>query len=239
MHPFNGGTCNITVNVGATLSLAANSPTTPGVFNGGTGDAAACTTSTCTFTVTGNSSITTTFNQGTYPSVTVGLAGTGKGEVGMNAGRCQNFEIGFSACTQFYAAGSVVTLQGRSLNANNFIGYSAGAGDAAGCGFANSFTFTLGANSASVTASFAALQSIAVSPANATIDVGQFQNYLATGTFTSGPTRPLTGTNSIWNSRQNLPSARFGNAVVTLNGRIYSIGGTAFGGPVLANVDEY
>lgn len=234
---FNGGTCTFTVTNGTTITLAANSPTTPGTFNSGTGDAAGCGTSTCTFTINNDSSITATFNQGSYPSVTVALAGTGKGDVGMNAGRCQNFEVGFSACTQFYAPGSVVTLQGRSVVANNFTGYTNGSGDAAGCS-STPCSFTLNGN-ATVTANFAALSFISVTPPTATIDINQQQPYSAIGTFTNGSTRPLSGTNSLWSQRQNLLSARFGNAAVTLNGRIYSLGGTPFGGPPMANVDEY
>jgi hypothetical protein len=236
-NPFGGGTCTFTIANGTTVTLANNSPTTPGVFHSGTADAAACATSTCTFTINNDSTITSTFNAGSYPSVTVALAGTGKGEVGMNAGRCQNLEVGFSACTQFYAPGSVVTLQGRFVAANNFAGFTGGTGDAAACS-TSPCSFTLGGN-ATVTANFAALSFISMNPPTATIDINQQQPYTATGTFTNGSTRPLSGTNAIWNQRQNLPSARFGNAVVTLNGRIYSVGGTPFGGPPMANVDEY
>ena len=106
-----GNTCTFTIANGTQLSLGANSPSTPGIFSAGTGDAAACApTSTCKFTMNGDSSIVASFNPGTYPYVQIVLAGDGKGEVSTNNSQCQNFELGYSGCTSYYGAGSEVTL---------------------------------------------------------------------------------------------------------------------------------
>ena len=77
-----GNTCTFTIANGTQLSLGANSPSTPGIFSAGTGDAAACApTSTCKFTLNSDSSLVASFNPGTYPYVQIVLAGDGKGEV--------------------------------------------------------------------------------------------------------------------------------------------------------------
>src|SRR5215210_3681621 len=52
------GSCTFTYPAGTALRLTANSPSTPGVFNNGTGDAASCATSTCNITLNADSSIT-------------------------------------------------------------------------------------------------------------------------------------------------------------------------------------
>ena len=56
-----GGTCTFTYPAGSVLRLASNSANVPGVFNGGTGDAAACATSTCNITLNNDSSIIASF----------------------------------------------------------------------------------------------------------------------------------------------------------------------------------
>ena len=101
-NPANGGTCVFTIANGTEIRLAANSPATPGVFSAGTGDAAVCgPTSTCKFILSTDSSIVATFNAGSYPSLQIILAGDGKGEVSPDNNRCQNFELGYSACTTY------------------------------------------------------------------------------------------------------------------------------------------
>jgi hypothetical protein len=56
-------TCTYTVATGTTIKLAADSPSTPGLFNSGTGEAAACApTSTCTFVIQNDSSLVATFS---------------------------------------------------------------------------------------------------------------------------------------------------------------------------------
>ena len=135
-----GGTCVFTYPVNTPLRMTANSPSTPGAFHDGTGDTAACpVTSTCNFTLTTNSTITATFGgYGPYPSLTINLLGDGKGNVGTDNNQCQNFELGFSACTTYYVAGSEVKLQGRSLPGNIFEKFSNGTVNAVNCGAANS-----------------------------------------------------------------------------------------------------
>jgi hypothetical protein len=133
--PQGGGTCEFAnIQSGTEVRLAANSPTTPGLFTSVTGSAAACAlgTSTCTFVVTENTSATLAFNAGAYPSVTVTFPGA-PGEVGVDNNRCQNFDPGYSACTTYYGSGSVVTLQARAPDSTAFAFFQNGTGDAGGC----------------------------------------------------------------------------------------------------------
>ena len=236
-NPSGGGTCVFTIAVGTEVRIAANSPSTPGVFSGGTGDAAACgPTSTCRFTISGDSSIVATFNAGVYPSVQITLAGDGKGEVGSNNNRCQNFELDSSACTVYYAAGSEVTLEGRSLPGNIFTSFSAGTGGAAACA-ATPCVFTLAATSA-VTASFAALASVSVQPATATINAGQTQGYGATGTFSNSATRPLVSGIGRWRTNSAMLTPRYGASAGALGQRVFVVGGATVAAP-LAVVEAY
>jgi len=184
-----GETCTFTIASGTYIYLAANSPSTPGIFSSGTGDAAACATSTCNFTLNGDSSIVASFDPGIYPYVQVVLAGDGKGEVSFNNSQCQNFELGYSGCVTYYGAGSEVTLAARAPG-TFFMGFSEGTADASACGTTTPCVFTLTTTSA-VTASFAALTSVAVLPSTATINVGQMQAFTASGTFTNGASRSL------------------------------------------------
>jgi hypothetical protein len=209
------------------LRVAANSPATPGIFSGGTGDAASCATSTCNFTLNTDSSITATFSAGNaafFRSIVIGLQGDGKGEVGTDNSRCQNFELGYSACTIYYAVGSEVILQGRSVPGSIFVTFSGGTVDAGGCVSAAPCVFTLNNNS-SVNASFAALTSIAVQPNASTINVGQTRTYTPTGTFSNGATRSLSGQTSFWSTRTPMSVARFSLAAGVVGDRLYAIGG--------------
>ncbi|HUE86192.1 MAG TPA: kelch repeat-containing protein [Vicinamibacterales bacterium] len=226
-----GETCTFTIANGTHIFLAANSPSTPGIFSSGTGDAAACATSTCNFTLNGDSSIVTSFNPGTYPYVQVVLAGDGKGEVSFNNTQCQNFELGYSGCKTYYGAGSEVTLAARAPG-TFFMGFSAGTADASACGTTTPCVFTLTTNSA-VTASFAALTSVAVLPSAATINVGQMQAFTASGTFTNGASRSLLSGTGLWKGEAPMSSPRFGVAAGVLDQRVYVVGGVA-GGPLSA-----
>ena len=225
-NPGGGGTCNFTIANGTQVVLSANSPSTPGIFSAGTGDAAACgPTSTCKFTINGDSSIVVSFNAGSYPSIQILLTGDGKGEVGNNNNRCQNFELGFTACTSYYAAGSEVTLEGRSVPGNLFTGFSAGTANASGCA-TTPCVFTLMGNS-TVSAGFAALTSVTVTPSAPTITAGQAQNFTATGTFSNSATRSLFAGTGLWGPGSAMSSARFGAAAGVLNQRVYVVGGGA------------
>ncbi len=156
--------------------------------------------------------------------------------MGNNSNQCQNFELGFSGCTTYYGAGSEVTLQGRSVPGNLFTGFSAGTADASACGATSPCVFTLMTNS-TVTASFAALTSVAVQPAAPTINVGQIQNFTATGTFSNSATRSLLSATGLWSTGASMSSPRFGVAAGVLNQRVYVVGGGA-GGP-LDKVEAY
>ena len=113
-NPANGGTCTFTIANGTQITLAANSPATPGIFSAGTGDAAACgPTSTCKFTLTTDSSIVASFNAGSVSlHFKSSWLATAKVKSSPNNNRCQNFELGYSACTTYFAVGSEVTMQG-------------------------------------------------------------------------------------------------------------------------------
>ncbi|HMB81802.1 MAG TPA: hypothetical protein VKI43_17120, partial [Vicinamibacterales bacterium] len=127
-----GGTCVFDYPAGTFLRVSADAPNTPGFFSDGTGDAAACATSTCSFVINQDSFIKATFGivPGPYASITMVLGGAGKGAVRTDNDTCQNWELNFSACTIYYAPGSLVTLEGDSVAGNIFDGFSGAAGDA-------------------------------------------------------------------------------------------------------------
>ena len=221
-----GGTCTFTYAAGTPLRLTANSPNTPGIFNSGTGDAELCATSTCTFTIHGDSSIIATFAAGDFRSIQIDLGGDGKGNVGTDNSQCQNFELGSNVCTSFYGAGSVVTLEGRSVPGNIFEGFSGGTADAAGCGPATPCVFTLNVNS-SIDASFSALTSVAVQNSAPTINVGQTTSFPVVGTFANSATRPLFGGSGFWRTVRPMTAARFVLGVGVVNNLLYAVGGVS------------
>ena len=156
-------TCVFTIAPGTVFRLSANSPATPGIFHDGTIDAAACATSTCNLTINNDSFIRATFGGlGPYVSLQIALGGDGKGEVGADNNRCQNFELGFSACTVYYGPGSEVKLEGRSMPGNIFVNFAGGTLGAAGCA-ATPCVFILN-DPTSVSANFARMTSLAVQP---------------------------------------------------------------------------
>ena len=140
-----GGTCVFTYPAGTALRITSNSPNIPGVFNGGTGDTASCATSTCNFTLNNDSAIFATFSVagGPFSSIVIGLGGVGKGTIYTDNSTCQNFELGYSACTVFYAKGSEVIFQAVSVPGGIFETFSGGTGGAAACGTAATCTFML------------------------------------------------------------------------------------------------
>jgi hypothetical protein len=219
-----GGTCTFTYAAGTPLRLSANSPNTPGIFHDGTGDAASCATSTCTFVINGDSSIIATFAAGDFRSIQIDLLGDGKGNVGTNNSQCQNFELDSNVCTSYYGVGSVVTLEGRSVPGNIFEGFSGGTADAVGCG-STPCVFTLNVNS-SIDASFAALTSVAVTPSSASANVGGLSpNFTAVGTFTNSATRSVSGLNESWRTKRPMSAPRFSLAAGVVNNRLYAVGG--------------
>ena len=227
---FDGGTCVFTYPAGTPLRLMANSPSTPGIFNGGTGDAGDCATSVCEFTLNQDSSIFATFDAdgGPYPSLTINLidstGGNGKGNVGTDNNQCQNFELGFSACTTYYGAGSAVVMQGRNMPGNIFGGFSGGTVDAAGCTGTANCSFTLTADS-SVNASFSALRSVAVAPSARTINVSSNTSFSAVAAFTNGMSRNGSGGSTLWQSHVPMDHPRFSLAAAVVNNLLYAFGG--------------
>lgn len=221
------GTCVFTYPVNTPLRIAANSPNPdPGFLHGGTGDAAACTNSTCNIVLTTDSAITATFDasQGPIASIQTTLLGDGKGNVGTDNGQCQNFELGYTFCTTYYAAGSEVKLQGRSMPGNIFANFSGGVGDTAVCGADSTCLFTATTNS-SVSATFSALSTVAITPSAATTNVGNNQFFSARATFTNGMTRFGFNGNTPWQGHVSMDAARFSLAAAVVNDRLYAIGG--------------
>ncbi len=217
------GTCVYQVAAGTQVRIVANSPGIPGVISGGTGDAAACGTSICSFTMNNNSSLNVNFNPGAFPSLSIVLAGDGVGEVGADNSRCENYELEPSSCTVFYAAGSQVTMDGRSVPSNLFVNFSGGTSGAAGCS-TSPCVFTLSTN-ATVIANFAALNSVSVSPPSATREAGEVQVYSAAGSFTGGGSRPLVAGHGSWSNKPTLAVARYSSVGVAAGDRLYLLGG--------------
>lgn len=224
-----GAPCVFTYAIGTALRITANSPSTPGAFNSGTGDAASCATSTCNFTINTDSAITATFGGfGPYPALTISLLGDGKGNVGTDNNQCQNFELGFSACTTYYVAGSEVKLQGRSLPGNIFAGFSDGTLNAATCGAPSlpiqPCGFTLSADT-TLNATFSALSSVAIEPPSASITVGQNFFFNASATFNNGMTRPGLASQGNWFPHVSMDNARFSLAAAVVGDKLYALGG--------------
>ena len=100
-----GGTCVFSYPAGTFLRVSSDAPNTPGFFVEATGDAAGCatSTSTCTFVISHDSFIRATFGvvPGPYPSITMVLGGTAPGRILTDNDTCQNWELGFSACTVY------------------------------------------------------------------------------------------------------------------------------------------
>lgn len=105
--------CTVPIPVGTRLTIVANVPwpSTPGTFSGGSGSAAGCATSVCTFTIRTASEITATFDS-RLPAETLGvsLTGGGTGEVLAGNTRCAKMSAEPASCTSAWARGSVATL---------------------------------------------------------------------------------------------------------------------------------
>ena len=69
------------------------------------------------------------------------------------------------------------------------------------------------------------LSAITVTPANPTINVGQTQQFTATGTFSDGTSRALIGGDGTWVSEASMSAPRAGHAVGVVNGILYAVGG--------------
>lgn len=69
------------------------------------------------------------------------------------------------------------------------------------------------------------LTSITVTPANSTINVGQTQQFTATGTFSDGSSRVLTAGGGTWATKAPMPTGTDGMGAAAVNGIIYAVGG--------------
>jgi hypothetical protein len=223
------GTCIFVYPVDTPLRIAANSPNPdPGFLHSGSGSATGCMHSTCNITLAVNSEITATFDRtlGPVASIETTLLGDGKGNVGTDNSQCQNFELGSTACKTYYAAGSQVKFVGRSMPGNIFVKFSDGVGDTAGCGADSTCIFTASPTNSTVKATFAALASVAVEPATATINVNGDQGFRARATFNHTTlTRLDFGGHTPWQHHVPMDVARFSLAAAVVNDRYYAIGG--------------
>src|SRR5262245_30343718 len=86
--------CTYQIPTGTAVTIAANAPSgqTPGRLSNGSGPAAACALSTCSFTMTSAAAVTATFTTGDGPvaSLTTMFAGDGRGTIAADNRRCQN-----------------------------------------------------------------------------------------------------------------------------------------------------
>ncbi|HEX6752140.1 MAG TPA: hypothetical protein VF093_00940 [Solirubrobacterales bacterium] len=143
--------CDPEYEAGTELSLIAV-PDSGFEFDGysaGTGSAAGCSTSPCTFTINANSTVTATFSpEGpTESTLTVTNAGTGSGTV-----QCKFNGGSAEACNGSKPNGTTVEVIATANSGSEFAGFSSGTGSASSCS-TSPCSFTLNANSA-VTATF-------------------------------------------------------------------------------------
>src|SRR3954469_25188816 len=218
--------CVVTVNDGATVRISAadmSNPAsaTPGNFSGGTGPAAGCALSTCTITMTADAQVTI----GSAPGVpvvilTMTAAGDGGGRL-----RPDGMQLPPNLWTVAYLQGSSVELDAEPAGAARFGGYSSGTGDAAACGTASHCAFTINSPS-SVTGTFLAMTSFAVTPSSAVgAPGGPAQVFTATGTYSGGVTGIIPVGKGSWVSAPPLPFRLQGLAAAGLGDRVYVLGG--------------
>jgi hypothetical protein len=212
--------CTYFINQGATVRLEVPYS---GTFTGGTGPAAGCTLSTCTFVMTADATVTTTTGSGPSATVTVTLAGDGSGGVSIDGLRCTS-----GSCTKTYWAGSSVQLAADGGASARFTGYSSPTGDASVCGAAATCAFTLNSNS-SVTATFLALEGFIVTPSSAFgMRGGPPATFSATGIYSGDVTGIIPGGKGAWSPAPSLPYGVDRLAAAALGGRVYAIGGSTF-----------
>ncbi len=73
------------------------------------------------------------------------------------------------------------------------------------------------------------LTSLAVTPANATRNVGETQQFTATGTFSDGSTRALAGGTDTWAAMPSTPTPLGAPMAASVGGKLYVIGGSPRG----------
>jgi hypothetical protein len=142
------GACAVEYPEGTELALVATASAGSEFagFSSGTGSAAACSTSPCSFTIEANSAVTATFTP-ISRTLTITEAGTGSGEV-----KCKFNGGAAGACTSPQPNGTTVEIIATAKAGSTFAGFSSGTGSAAACS-TSPCSFTIEANSA-VTATF-------------------------------------------------------------------------------------
>ena len=234
-------TCAYQIASGAAVHLSANG-NPPGLFSGGTGPAATCGFSACSFTMSAAADINVNFSpgNGTTVSMTTTLTGTGKGTVGVENSRCQNIDpVQGAGCTTFFLQGTPVTIGAAGGPGSRFTSYSAGTNGAGVCTGTNAAcTFTI-TGSATVTASFSAITTLAVTPSSAVKAVGgPGQNFTAMATYGDGVTEQVMPGMGAWVTVTSLPAVRFSLGAVGHGGFVYAIGGIQSSAPA-ATVTRY
>jgi alpha-tubulin suppressor-like RCC1 family protein/sugar lactone lactonase YvrE len=163
-----------------TLVTLTATPEQWSVFGGWDGACAAFNTNVCSITVTANALVRATFDVETFTLTTTNAGGgTVTSSVGgINCG---------AACSGVFIATTPVTLTATAAPGYRFDGWSGACSGTGLCGL--TMTADL-----SVTATFSsiALTQLVVSPATATLGVGQMQPFTATGSFTAGPPRVVS-----------------------------------------------
>jgi N-acetylneuraminic acid mutarotase len=228
-------TCVVQIPAGEPVRVVANAPQgqIPGLFSGGTGPAAACGFSACSFTMTAAADLDVNFSSGNGPFVdlTTNLVGDGRGTVGADNSRCQNIDpIQGNGCTTRYIQGSPASIGATPGPGSRFFSFLNGTGGAGVCGTNTNCTFTITGN-ATVTGEFHGIVSLAVTPSSATKAVGQAQSFAAEGTFSDGVTEDILPGMGAWVTVTNLPAPRFSLAATAIGSKVYAIGGIEAGGP--------
>jgi len=212
-----GGSCVAYVNQGALVEVVADFP---GRLSAGTGPAAACMLSTCSFAMTADADVSATFTSGDGPAATVTTTVTGGGLVWSDGRACQ-----VGSCAVQYFTGSTVHLAAGGLGTARFTGYSLSTGDAWPCTAGANCAFTLNTDSG-VSATFAALTSFTVTPSSASAVIGgPAQTFTATGTYSTGPSAAIASTLGAWSAAPSLPSVQESGAAAAASGKVYALGG--------------
>jgi hypothetical protein len=161
------------------------------------------TTSNCTVNVTGTMIVAATFDVASFgltvSSTSGGAVASDVGGIGCGA-----------ACSASFPYGTPVTL---TATADPGYRFDTWGGDCAASGSIPTCTLTIdAARSASATFSKVIPISLALSPSNASIGVGQLQPFAVIGTFTDGSTRPMGG--SVLESGDQFSCALHNNGTV-------------------------